>query len=399
MDYHALDKAGRAAYLEAVSSTHWRRVTLRWFRRSDGSPVSSITNKFLSGKISGDETRLPVQVATCELLDENYELDWSHGAHRKYRAQIIDARFVPALNDWVEYESHTGPVWTFNRQGPLVSLTIEGPEMEALGSVRKAETRNAKTLATTAVVDFLKAAGFAASNLRIPRRKAKLPRDVTIGVKAGKDQNDRKAGYQGPRRQVLKVGHDDNYWGEPREIAEALHCDLFGDGSGNIVMAPAKSRPTHRLESRHLLAPVAENPVRGDEGPNVWIGFGHDPKGPKERVHDRVELPKKHPSSPHSQRHNGKDREVIETLENKHWRKKADVTKALKARRDKAMREQTTYEVEFVPVVPWFRPGSLVNVPVAGGRASARVSQWDIPLGPGAEPARVGASRRKGFQR
>jgi hypothetical protein len=281
----------------------------------------------------------------------------------------------------------------------LVSLVVEGPEMEALGSVKRGDSWRAKTPATRVIREMLERAGANARDLRIPRLKAKLPRDVTVGVRVGEDRRPNEEGFQGRRVQKLKINREDSWWGPPSQIADAIDRDLFGDGSGVLVLASRKSRPTHKLETRHLLSPVGEKPLRDGEGPNVWIGLGHDPQGPRERVQDRVELPKKHPSSSHSQRWNSTGRDVIETVENKHWRKKADVTRALKRLRDKAMREQVTYEVEALPVIPWIRPNALVNVPVAGGRANARAAQWDLPLGPGAEPLRIGVNRRRGWQR
>lgn len=396
MDYDALTKAQRAAYLDAVARSHRRRVTLAWFRRSDGSPVSSITNRFLGGSIKGDESRDPVTVLECTLLDEEYALDWSHGAHRKYRVRVTDSRFVVALDDWVDAVVFTGPVWEFDRQGPEVRLVVEGPEVEAQGSIRTPDTWQAKTLATTALRRLLDRAGVA---WRIPRLKRKLPRDVTVSVKVGRDRNRRRRGFQGRRKRFLRVGRDDTYWAEAEAIAEALDRDLYGHADGALVLASKRSRPSHRLEQHHLLSPVVEKPASTEEGPNTWHVYGANPQGPKPRIHVKGGLPKRHPSSAHSRRLNDKDREVIETVQNKNLRGKRAARNVLERRRSRAMREQMTYEVEALPVIPWLRPSSLVSVPVAAGRASARASQWDLPLGPGAEPLRIGANRREGWQR
>lgn len=391
MDLGSLSRAQRRLYDQTVSGSHHRRVELEIYTR-DGDPVRSFTNRFLSGAIQGDLTRTPVDLLQVELLDADYDLSWSHGEHRKFLARVIDARFVPELDEWVEEEAFTGPFWDFTRDGPVVTLIAQGSERLAMGSVRRVYQKPRKTRATTVIRDLLELAGAPTSLLRIPRLKRTLPERVTVGVRRkGKGRDD---GKKRPRRRVYRATHEDHYVGEVKRIAEAIDRDFFTDGRGRFLLRSPRQRPTLRLTTKTILKPVTER--RGDDGEvtNTWHILGANPKGPKKRVEVKIGLPRRHPASAHAQRWHGKRREVIEVVENRQLRNRKAARQLGMRKRDRAMRELVERQVEALPVVPWWRPGGLVSVPTGGGRATASVKQWTLPLGPGADPLVLGANRR-----
>ena len=124
---------------------------------------------------------------------------------------------------------------------------------------------------------------------------------------------------------------------------------------------------------------------------------GRDPKGKKKAPTADVELPTAHPLSAASLRWNGTKRYRIERVENQHVKSHEQAVKLGRQRRDKAVRELVVYDAALFPCLPWLRPESSVSVPVAGGRASARVTQWSYSLGPGADPLTVGTRSRRGW--
>jgi hypothetical protein len=397
VDARTLSAAERRLYHETMRGGHHRRIELEVYRRSDGKAAFSITrDQFLGGSVQGDANRTPVEVLECEVLDDDYTLDWTNGEHRKYRLRVIDARFVPDLDDWVEEAVFTGPLWDFERNGHIVRLVAEGSELDAMGSIREADFWPARSKATDVLKALLRKAGATNGDMRIPNLKRTLPKSVTVGVQIGKDRNKDKRGFQGPVKQRLRVNREDTYYGAAAPIAEALDRDLYTDGLGRFVMESPKSRPSLRLEESDLLAPVTAR--RGDEGEvtNVWIVEGRNPKGPKGQVRARVELPKKHPSSAFSLRWNGTGRQIIETIENEHLKTKKQALALGRRRRDRGMRELVEYEATALPFLAYFRPGSLMSVPVNGGRATARITRWTRPLGPGADGLTLGATRRRG---
>ena len=193
--------------------------------------------------------------------------------------QVIDSRFVPALDDWVEEHVFRGPIWDFSREGPVVHLVAEGGEKNASGSIRHPDEWPARSKATDVISALLRRAGAEASDLRIPKLKATLPRTVTVGVKVGKPPKD---GKKDNRKTVqrLKVKNEDTYWHEAEQIADSIDKDLYADNHGKLVLTGKKARPEFRIEAvvaagpgdgearrrRRAHQPVAR-PWPGPEGP------------------------------------------------------------------------------------------------------------------------------------
>ncbi len=392
--YGSLTKAERDETDAACSGSHSRMYELEVYRRSDGKAVGSFTAKYMGGSASGDLDRQPIVNFECQLLDPEVEVDWSGGRHSQFEVRLIDSRFVPALNDWVDMPGFHGTVVSFDRSGALVSLHAEGPEYNAMGSVRHSDTWKASARATFVLSELLRRAGAESSDLRIPSRKTRLPNDVTVGVKVGKDlerteKDDRRT------VQRLRISSKDSYLSVAAPIAEALDCDFFGDQFGRLVMESPKVRPTLRLDESVLLGPVSEKPETEGAVTNVWIVRGPDPKGKKDAPSARAELPKSHPSSARQQQWNGTEREEISKKEVRHVKTDKQAAKLARRSRDRAMRESVAYDVECVPVTAWLRPGGLVSLPTSAGRTTSRIRQWTIPFTFDADPMVLGSTRSR----
>lgn len=395
MEYESLTKAQKNVVHTAMGRTHFRRVELQVFRRSDGKAMFSLTNRFMGGSIQGDVDRAPVTFLECDILDDDFVLNWSHNAHRKFFVQVVDSRFVEAFDDWVSDTVFTGPLWEFERAGVLVQLVAEGPEHDAMGSIRQPDFWPAKTRSTFVVRQLLTRAGAKPRNLSIPPRKAKLPRDVTVKVRLGKDRNKKKKGFQGPVRRRLIVGRDDTYWGAAEPIVEAQDRELYGDPRGKLLMRPPVQKPTFALTERNLLSPVNERPSDTDEQVNTWIIKGANPKGPRKRIVVRVTLPKRHPESAHQRRWNDTPRQVIEIIDNRNLETEKEARRVGQRRRDRAAREGLEHDVEAVPCRFALRPNGMGSVPVNGTRRGVRVKRWTYPLGPTADALSIGTTRMR----
>lgn len=395
MDFDSLTTAQRRLYHATVAQTHHREVELQVLTLN-GVAVTSLTNAFMGGSIQGDSTRTPCEVLEADVLDEDFALAWSNGEHRKYKVRVVDSRFIPELNDWVGQVVFTGPLWDFEREGPVVSLVAHGSELLALGSVRRVMTRPRKTRATAVIRDLLSAAGAAPANMSIPNLAAKLPERVTVGIRRGKKRKGKKDKRKPPKVQVFRATPEDTYWTEAEQIAEAINRDLYCDGRGRFLLRAEAKRAAVTFSPSTILAPVSERRPTEGEVTNKWVVVGADPKGPKKRVQVEVSLPARHPLSAESLKWHNAPREIIERIENKQLRTKAQARAVGVKHRDRAMRELVEYEVDALPIVGWLRPDSLVSVPVNGGAALVRVKQWTLPLGPGADPLTIGANRRRG---
>jgi hypothetical protein len=393
MDYDSLDASGRKAYRVAISGSHHRRVYYDLVRVDD-TPVRSI-DKPLSGVINGDDDRSPREVLEVDAFDDDHLLDWRLGAHRKFKILVIDARFVPELDDWVERVVFTGQLWDFDREGSVVSLVAQGSERLAMGSVRQVYSKPRKFKGSEVIRDLLTLAGAPKRGLVIPRLSKRLPKSVTVGVRRGPDQNPDKEGKQQRKVQRFRAGKADTYWGASRPVAEALDRDLFSDWLGRFVLATPKSAPSVTVTAKQLVGQVVERRGQDGEVVNTWEVHGRNPKGPKPQVHVTAALPKRHASSAQSLDWHGSPRKVIETIENKQLNK-AEALALARRKRDRGERESVEYEIRLLPMIPWVRPGMLVTAPTDKGKVAVRASRWSVPLGPGPDPLVIGANRRRG---
>lgn len=398
-DYGSLSAHERRQHRAAISTTHWRRIELEVVTLN-GAARGSLTNKFLGGSIQGDRSRTPVEILQGSVLDEDRLLDWQNGEHRKFRIRVLDQRFIPALNEWVEEEAFDGPLWDYARAGAVVDLTAQGCERLAMGSVRTIIDEPRKSQADAVIRKLLRATGIPDKALRVPNMKASLPERVTVGVRRGRKRPDGpdkdKKKEPPPKVQIYRATHEDSYWHEAASISAALNRQLYARGA-RFIVSGMSSRPIASLGPSELLAPVKETPGPTD-GPNHWIILGADPKGPKRQIRVEVSLPKRHPLSPEALAWHGARYEITEVVENKQLRRRAAALRVGKQRRDAAMRETRVYEAEALPILSWIRPGSLISLTLQGGRkVNARINQWTIPLGPDASAMTLGSNRRVGL--
>lgn len=403
MRYESLTATQRRTYLATVSGTHHRRVEVE-LMSLDGVVERDLTDGFLGGSVQGDVSRTPMEVCMFDVFDPDERLDWSNGAHRHHKIRVTDRRFVPDLDEWVDAHAFTGPLWHFTRSGDVVTLTAQGSERLAMGSLREVFHRPRKSKATAVIRDLLSAAGARKRDMQVPSLKARLPESVTVGVNPGRnrdddDNNRRRRQNRRPRRRRLEASPtEDTYFSTADGIAEALNRDIFADGSGVLVVAAAPKKPSVAFHGATMLAPAREETGGDGERPNRWLVIGANPKGPKPQVRVPVMLDRRHPASAHKMAWHDKPRHVTVRIENRNLRTKKQARELGRKHRDRATREVTTYQVEALPIVPWLRPHALVSVPTSGGRTQVRVTQWTLPLGPGADALTIGANRRRGWK-
>lgn len=393
----SLSESERAAYEATMQGTHFRNVELDFYRRDNGKPVLTVRENYMGGTVEGDLERTPVTFMECDILDESEELDWDDGEFRQFFVQVMDSRFVPELDDWVEEVAFTGPVWDWEREGAVIRMVAEGPEVNALGSIAKADTWPGGARATTVIRALLSRAGATRSDMAIPNLKRTLPRSVTVGVKRGKGKKGKrgkKKERRGPQR--FNVDHSDTYWGEAESIAEAIDRDLFAAASGRFRLAHPSNRPRVRLSPGVLLSPVIPKREESEDGEqvNTWIVTGPDPKGPRKQPQAKVTLPRTHVASAESLAWNGVPRAVVSELHNKQIKTKRQARRMGQRLRDKSLREVSSVEVSALPVIVSWRPYALVAVPTPTGRVVSVVRSWQIPIGLGAEPVVLGSTER-----
>lgn len=393
MDYDNLDATERQAYRDTVFGSHHRRVYFHLLRLN-GDHVREIdAESVISAAVHGDNKRAPREILELDVYDDDNLLDWRLGKHRHYMIRVIDSRFVEELDDWVERVAFTGPLWDFDREGPVVSMVAQGPERLAMGSIKKVFKRPRKAKGSEVVRDLLALAGARKGQLLIPRLKKRLPERVQVGVERGPDRNKEKKGKQQRTVKVYRAGTSntaDTYWGAAEPVAEAMGRVLFGDPRCRFVMSG--SAPKLSVTNRQVIGQVTERRGNDGEVTNTWEVFGRNPKGDRPQVHVVATLPDKHPSSAKKMAWNGEPRKVIETIENQQldWKE----AKALaKRKRDQGIAETVEREVQLLPVIACVRPGMKVLV----GNTTIRARLWTVGFTQDSGTVTIGGNRRRGL--
>lgn len=399
MLYENLTQAQKRIYNQAITETHQRRIHMH-VQTLDGNPVASLSPVFVSGQVAIDTTsNVSTRILTCQFLDPTRSLNFEPDAggenlHRKYQVQINDSRLIAPLEMWVDCYVHTGPIWEFDRQGMVVSLTAHGADRKAKGTVRQPRWWHRKTKKTTIIRELLQAAGAGPADLRIPDLKATTGHRVVIGFRFRHHQKHHKAtkGHKAHDTTVTnRVPRTDHYWEKAHHVAGSMNRWLYANGSGVFVLRPFPERPVLHV-FRHLLADVQiQRP--GADTPNVWTVIGAKPKGTKRKVRATVELPPAHPLSPSSLAWNGKRFENEHITKNPHLKRIGECRAVGRRHRDRAARVVVDYELDMLPV-PWLNEHDIIGVPTNGGLVQIILTQWTLPLSPNAEAMHVGAVKR-----
>lgn len=393
MDYESLTAAQRRTYQAAVAQTHHRRVELHTVRL-DGLYPHTFVNAFLGGQVDTDEDSTPMQtLSAVEIYDPNRVLDWENGAHRRFKATVVDSRFIPDLDEWVDCTVFTGPLWDFTRKGPVARLTAQGSERLAMGSVRTTYSRSRKAVATAVIRELLDLAGVPRRLQRIPSLAVRVPESVTIRVKVTTKRKDKPAKITHVRR--LRLTREDSYLTGSADVAEAINRRLVTDGKGRFIVRRDPTKSALTVTDRHLVEPPEEKRTGNADLRNVFIVEGADPKGPKPRIRYEARFPERHVLSAESLRPwpGARPYELIETYRNDHIANVKRAKEIAIRKRDRAAREVVEYSVAMLPVAPWLQVGQIVVVQGRDPIPAVRARQMSLPLGTSADPQTIGSLR------
>lgn len=360
-------------YHRALVNTHERKITVRVLDLNE-NVLTSLTADILDGVITIDVDRDPIRVLDFTFLDPNrvvqFEPDSPSDAplHRSRMIQIGYSINVPALERWVTVYPFTGPVYDFDRQGPVVTIVAHGKEILAEGNAWVPRTFPAKTKKTRVIRDMLTDAG--ETNMAIPDLPTTMPTRLTVGQMQTR-------------------------WPKAKKLGRSMDRDLFYDGTGAAVLRARSSRPVFTFDKRFLL----DDPLfdRDPEGViNTWKVVGAKPKGAKTRVSAEVALPPAHPLSPGAKGlgRNGKRHVLARRVENNHIKTKAEAKKRAMRMRDDAIRTVINYTFDSIPVAH-LDEYDMVRLVCDDGTFLVRIRQLTIPLGwDGAPPMSVGSLQR-----
>lgn len=394
MWYSQLTPAQRTLYTETLLGSHERRVEAHVLTY-DGDFVRDVTDLLMEGgEVTGDTSRDVLQIADLTLADPGRTISFDHPGSvplsRRRCIQIIDSRRIPGL-EWVDKVVHTGPIWTWERDGDTIRLVVHDSSRLAMGTVRKRRSWKRKARITAVIVDLLAAAGASADQIRIPRLRPTLAKVVHVGHRPKKKDGEKK-GDKKHRRRVHKFTADtsDTYWAEAQHLARALGRRLYATPEGVFRFTSKPNRPALTVGVGDLLAPPSINRSDDNARPNVFTVQGRDPKGKKHhRPSATAVLPAAHEESRESMKWHNRPIEVRQTTVNDHLKSKAAVKRAAVRERDRALRLPQNREV-VIPTMPQLQAWDLVAIREVG---SVSMHQWRFPLS-GAEGMTIGSTAR-----
>jgi hypothetical protein len=403
--YENLSRGDQAIYNTAITHTHERRIRVH-VQTLDGDPVTSLTPWIApGGQVAHDVTNdASTAILTMQFADPtrsiNFEPDTGgQSLHRKYLIQVVDSRRIVDpdndVNDWIDTDVHTGPVWDFDRQGGLCSLTAHGIDRLAMGTVRHPMWWGRHRQKTDVIRELLGAAG--ADHLGgIPDLPATTGHRVTAGFsyEHHKVHHPAEHGHKAHNTRVTtRKPRTDTYIELADQIADSMNRHLLRHTAGRFILRRHPLHPALHVH-RHLVAePDVQRP--GVDAPNLWILVGDNPKGPKPQVRAQLGLPEWHPLSAESLAWNGKPYVVEERIENPHVKRAAEARAIVRRHRDRGMRFVTDYEFDMLPV-PWLQEYDIVRVHTELATFDMPLRQWSYPLGTPSTSGGTGAPMHVG---
>lgn len=406
MRYDNLSKADQAVYNRAITRSHERRIRVH-VKTLDFDPVASLTPRLMPGaQVAHDVTNTASSsILTMQFTDPtrslNFEPDTGgESLHRKYLIQVVDSRRIvdpdADANDWIDQPVHTGPIWDFDRQGGLCSLTAHGMDRLCMGDVRDPLHWGPHTQKTDIMRQLLAAAGMTHLG-GIPDLPATTGHDVTAGFAYvhHKKHHPAEHGHKAfTTHWTTRKARTDTYLELARDQADSMNRHLFPNTTGRFVLRKHPDQPALRVSRALIGEPEVQRP--GTDAPNFWIVVGDKPKGAKKQVRASMGLPDWHPLSAVSLAVNGKPYVVEERVENPHVKRAAEARAIARRLRDRAMRFTTDYEFDMLPV-PWLQEWDLLHVDTGLVSFTMPLKQWTLPLGSGdgaGEPMHVGGVRK-----
>lgn len=364
------------AYQQGLTLTHLRRVSVKVMLLDD-SQVTREYHGLLDGQVTIDTSTDVISTCNITLLDPTMSIGWepdspSDYPHLRRMIQVVDSRFITALDRWVACPVFTGPVMDFDRDGATVSISADSKARLAMGNFAQNRTWAAKTKVTSIISSMLTDwAGESASRVHLPSIKTTIPDKLT-------------------------VHQSDTIWSQVVRLAHSVGMVCFYDGAGHFRMRSPSNSPSLTIDRSMLCSPVRVDRQAPDIK-NRWIVRGPKPKAHKQRIVVDLRLPAAHPWSAQNLGRNGSPRWLQEEIEPGQIKTTAAAMKIATHARDEAVRGSQQVSADMLPI-PNVEPYDLERlVDPFIGTYFARANQYTLPLGTGG-PATIGAVKRVSLQ-
>lgn len=311
LDYTALTRGQRIAYLDALTTSHRIRLDLKLRNRNE-EPIRSLTapiSRVLSGAVNVDSTADVSRWLDLTVLDPNdrmrFEAD-SPADGAVFADRFLSARqeiLVEALDAWVSVPVFWGVLTGYSRNGAEVALEAQGKER------------------------LLMAPHYATQSYTLGKRMRLDDAIRRVATRAGEGrfdlpdldhrlQNRRAVTAQDEPWKVLSGGMENREGKRIPGIVERAPGDRrpYYSPTGRLTVRKLRRKPTYTFAEGLNLLSRPQVSYDATEFINTVHVKGAAPKG-KPAAYGRAVLPANHPLSPNKLARNGKPRHMTYFVE------------------------------------------------------------------------------------
>lgn len=364
-----LTSADRRKYEAALLASGRMRLRVSILDRNE-VPIADLTSPsstVLDGAVTLDADQAVTRSLSLTVVDPRRRLHLDPNSPSPSAlffdrfVRVIREDYVSALGRWVGCPVFWGPLNGFEEEDQVITITAQNKEALTQDPelLWQSFTRRKDSNAIATIKAVMQISGEARFDLPVGNQR--LPSNLSL------------------------TRHDEA-WTAAKKIATAINRQIFYDGLGRVRVREWPSRQQfafYATEKGGAPAPgVLTKPKISYDftvARNIIEVLGYQPAGRKPRVRAVARAPKSHALSPENLGRNGKERFLVEVIENDQLKRNADA-KAV-ADRTLADKLRVGLSVQFDALAaPHLEPGDMVALVTDGQTIIFRLAQFSIPL-------------------
>ena len=349
--------------LDALLQTHHRVDVMIQLMDLSHNHISEITDLLLAGQVNIDTTADVTRSATMDLRDPTHRLKLDALAPDDgsiYFTKMIRVTYIvspPKYDKHYAIPIFTGPLTSFNRSGPVVSLEAQGKEVLSFQNIWAGKTYKKGMRKTEVIQKIMQSAGEALRTMQLITRDARIGAHVSASRKF-------------------------TFWGLCRKIANGMGLQLFYDGRGVLRLRRLPGKVMYQFDESVIMSDPQVAYAQNDNFCNVVEVIGGKPKGKGKKVkkvHIKVVAPRSHPMSPWNLGRNGTPRYVPQVIEDDSIKSKKAARVLAKRTLNSSLDQSVTVTFDSLPV-PYLEEQDLAKFQTRTSAGKFRLKQMSIPL-------------------
>lgn len=355
-----LTRAQKRAYELLLRSNHRVHVSIQ-ILNLDHVYLADMSHRLLEGQVDIDASADVSRSLTLSLYDPKSSLDMTSispddGAlYLDRMVRVVYSIAPPDGSVWYPCPIFCGPITKMDRSKGVVSIEAAGKDHLMYSSVWTPVVYKKGRKKTDVLIDLLR--DFGEARYKVPRYKARLPKNLSISDKTVP-------------------------WKAIRNLASSVNCHAFYDARGwATVRGLGKQRVFVFTEDHVTNVPQFGYSLEGVI--NAVKVIGGKPKGSKRKIRVKIRVDRSHSLSPWNLgRLVGgvrKPRDYMEIIEDENILSNKEATRIAKSRLRVGILEEVEASFDSV-VIPHLEVNDVVGVRVGDFSTSMRYRKASIPL-------------------